>query len=80
MEQNGIDARVLIVEWKEKGRDRGHAYTVFRYDQAYAYDKNYGSIPLASGTDWRNPVIVATDANMRRGNFGPIVRAEFLEN
>lgn len=80
MQENGVEARVLVVEWKEKGRDRGHAYTVFRYGQAYAYDKNYGSIPLASGTDWRNPDIVAMDANMRRGHFGPIVKAEFLDN
>jgi len=80
MQRNGVEARVLLVEWKEKGRHRGHAYTVFRYDKAYAYDKNYGSIPLASGTDWRNPDIVAMDANMRRGHFGPIIKAEFLEN
>lgn len=80
MQSNGVEARVLLVEWKEKGRQRGHAYTVFRYGKAYAYDKNYGSIPLASGTDWRNPDIVAMDANMRRGHFGPIVKAEFLEN
>ena len=80
MQRNGVEARVLLVEWKEKGRHRGHAYTVFRYDKAYAYDNNYGSIPLASGTDWRNPDIVAMDANMRRGHFGPIVKAEFLEN
>jgi hypothetical protein len=80
MQRNGVEARVLLVEWKEKGRQRGHAYTVFRYGKAYAYDKNYGSIPLASGTDWRNPDIVAMDANMRRGHFGPIVKAEFLEN
>jgi hypothetical protein len=52
---------------------------VFYYGKAYAYDKNYGSIPLALGVDWRDPGIVAMDANTRRGHFGAITKAEFIE-
>jgi hypothetical protein len=82
MQRQGVAARVLVVHWKDgdhpSAKIRGHAYTVFRYGKPFAYDKNFGSIALGSATDIDNAAEVAFDANMRRGHFGLVTKAEYL--
>ena len=83
LHKQGVAARVLVVHWKDGDHPtaaiRGHAYTVFRYGQPYAYDKNFGSIALSPATDLAVPAEVAFDANVRRGHFGLVTKAEYLE-
>jgi hypothetical protein len=79
LHKQGVPARVLVVHWEDGATLRGHAYTVFRYGRAYAYDKNFGSIPLDLGTDLEVPAEVAFDANMRRGHYGAVTMAEYLD-
>jgi hypothetical protein len=83
MQKQGVPARVLVVHWKDGdhagAKIRGHAYTVFRYGQPFAYDKNFGSIALSPATDLAVPAEVAFDANMRRGHFGLVTKAEYLD-
>jgi hypothetical protein len=82
MQRQGVPAKVLVVHWKDgdhpSAKIRGHAYTVFRYGKPFAYDKNFGSIALSPYTDLEIPKEVAFDANMRRGHFGLVTRAEYL--
>jgi len=82
MQRQGVAAKVLVVHWKDgdhaKAKIRGHAYAVFRYGKPYAYDKNFGSIALSPYTDLTIPAEVAFDANMRRGHFGLVTKAEYL--
>jgi hypothetical protein len=84
MQKQGVPARVLVVYWRDgdhaEAKIRGHAYTVFRYGVAYAYDKSFGSIPLDSGTDLEVPAEVAFDANLRRGHHGLITQAKYLNS
>jgi hypothetical protein len=77
MEKNGVPTKVLVVHWDEDGRERGHAYAIFRYGKKFAYDKNFGSIPLTSGMD--EPTWEAWEANLKRGNRGEITEAYYLE-
>ena len=82
MQKQGVPARVLVVYWRDgdhaKAKIRGHAYTVFRYGKVFAYDKNFGSIPLDHSTDLEAPTEVAMNANLRRGHFGAVTKAEYL--
>jgi hypothetical protein len=77
MEKQGVAAKVLVVRWQEKKRQRGHAYTIFRYGQKWSYDKDFGSIPLTSGMD--DPHWEAWEANWKRGHTGNINTAYYLE-
>jgi hypothetical protein len=77
MEKQGVAAKVLVVHWKEDSRERGHAYTIFRYGKKWSYDKDFGSIALTSGMD--GPQWEAWEANFKRGLRGQITKAEYLE-
>jgi len=76
MEKQGVPAKVLVVWWQEGERTRGHAYTIFRYGKKFAYDKDFGSIPLTSGND--EPSWEAWEANWKRGHKGKITEAYYL--
>jgi hypothetical protein len=77
MERQGVPAKVLIVRWQEGEKTRGHAYAIFRYGKKFAYDKDFGSIPLTSGMD--EPTWEAWEANWKRGHKGEITEAYYLE-
>ena len=77
MQRQGVPAKVLIVRWQEADRSRGHAYAIFRYGKKFAYDKNFGSIPLTSGED--GAMWEAWEANFKRGHRGEITEAYYLE-
>jgi hypothetical protein len=77
MEKNGVPTKVLVVYWDENGRKRGHAYAIFHYGRKWSYDKDFGSIPLSSGSD--EPHWEAWEANWRRGHKGTILNAYYVE-
>jgi hypothetical protein len=83
MAKQGVAAKVLVVHWKDgdKPNDkiRGHAYAVFRYGRNFAYDKDFGSIALSPATDTSVAYDVAFEANMQRGLYGAVTKAEYLE-
>jgi len=78
MEKNGVPTKVLVVQWQEGEQKRGHAYAIFRYGKKFAYDKDFGSIPLTSGMD--EPTWEAWEANWKRGHKGTITEAYYLTN
>jgi len=81
MEKQGVAARVLIVRWQEEKRERGHAYTIFRYGKKWSYDKNFGSIALDAeiGANLDPAYWEAWEANWKRGHTGNINTAYYLE-
>jgi hypothetical protein len=83
MQKQGVPAKVLVVHWKDgdhpSAKVRGHAYTVFTYGKPFAYDKNFGSIALSPSIDLASAYYVAFDANMKRGHWGAVTKAEYLQ-
>jgi hypothetical protein len=77
MEKNGVPTKVLVVYWDEDGRQRGHAYAIFHYGRKWSYDKDFGSIPLSSGSD--EPQWEAWEANWKRGHKGTILKAYYIQ-
>jgi hypothetical protein len=81
MEKQGVAAKVLVVRWQEEKRERGHAYTIFRYGKKWSYDKDFGSIvlnaeiaPHLDAAYWE-----AWESNYKRGHTGTINTAYYLE-
>ena len=81
MEKNGVPAKVLVVQWKESARTRGHAYTIFRYGKKWSYDKDFGSIALDAeiAQNLNTASWEAWEANWKRGLRGDITEAYYLD-
>ena len=81
MERQGVPARVLVVRWQEEQRERGHAYTIFRYGKKWSYDKNFGSIVLDTeiAPNLDSAYWEALESNWKRGHRGKINTAYYLE-
>ena len=81
MEKNGVPTKVLVVHWDEGGKERGHAYAIFRYGKKWAYDKDFGSISLDAdiAPNLDQAYWEAWEANWKRGHKGEIKQAYYLE-
>ena len=78
---SGVWSEVLVVEWTDATKPRGHAYAVYLYpkgkNQLWAYDRDWGSARVRALKD--DPRAVAWSANATRNLYGPITSAQYLQ-